>query len=164
MASLQFLLILSVIGLSAALPALQYPIHASCNIQWTFATTSCDKVNEALYAAANKMQGTTGCDDGSEKCLYTVESHSASKMTLKHETPKKHYKDDLTITFSASGSGCSVKAASTSETWYAYLDDGTNYCNLENLLTVGGLKTSDVTEQTSDSQCTQYSSRDCSKY
>ena len=48
---------------------------------------------------------------------------------------------------------------------YAYLDYGTNYCNLRNL--VDGSRFSGQNgfrETTSNSVCTQYSSRDCSRY
>jgi hypothetical protein len=74
----------------------------------------------------------------------------------------KQYVDDLTMDFSASANGgCSVKGFSTSETWYAVLDYSTNYCNLHNLADHTKLA---YTEETSDSICTQYSSRNCEKY
>ena len=55
---------------------------------------------------------------------------------------------------------------STSETWYAVLDYGTNYCNLHNLVDGAKIDTSTYgfKEQTSDSQCTQYTSHNCDKY
>ena len=72
------------------------------------------------------------------------------------------YVDDISFALSAaSATACSAKAFSTSETWYAVLDKGTNYCNLHNLVAATGLPFS---EQTSNSVCTQYSSHDCSKY
>lgn len=52
-----------------------------------------------------------------------------------HETPVKHYVDDLTFTFKQNGADCNVDGSSSSETWYAVLDFGTNYCNLNNLIT-----------------------------
>lgn len=59
-----------------------------------------------------------------------------------------------------------VQGFSTSETWYAYLDYGTNYCNLRNLADGAGLTVSKYgfKEETSDSVCTQYSSHNCAKY
>lgn len=59
-----------------------------------------------------------------------------------------------------------VQGFSTSETWYAYLDYGTNYCNLRNLADGAGLTVSQYgfKEETSDSVCTQYSSHNCAKY
>ncbi|XP_065896508.1 beta-galactosidase-1-like protein 2 isoform X3 [Dysidea avara] len=57
-------------------------------------------------------------------------------------------------------------AFSTSEIWYAYLDYGTNYCNLRNLADGAGITTATYgfTEHTSDDVCTQYSSHNCEKY
>ena len=54
---------------------------------------------------------------------------------------------------------------STSETWYAVLDDGTNYCNLYNLVDGSSLRLSPgFKETTDDSSCTQYSSHNCTVY
>ena len=54
---------------------------------------------------------------------------------------------------------------STSDLWYAILDMGTNYCNIRNLMDGTGMSASNgFTEDTSDSQCTQYTSRDCSRF
>ncbi|CAH1257300.1 Hypp1812 [Branchiostoma lanceolatum] len=70
----------------------------------------------------------------------------------------------LKILLSFASVVCS-QAHSTSETWYAYLDYSTNYCNLRNLAEGAGLTESpNFTEVTSDSICTQYSSRNCTKY
>ena len=41
------------------------------------------------------------------------------------------------------------------------LDDGTNYCNLHNLVTGTKLQ---FTEDVDTSDCTQYSSANCAKY
>ena len=58
-----------------------------------------------------------------------------------------------------------MQGYSTSETWYAVLDSGTNYCNLHNLVTGSGLNMSPgFKEDVNDSSCTQYSSADCTKY
>ncbi|XP_014677259.1 PREDICTED: uncharacterized protein LOC106817126 [Priapulus caudatus] len=64
------------------------------------------------------------------------------------------------------GEKCLYLGFSTSETWYAVLDSGTNYCNLHNLITGTGLDTGDASykEKTSNSVCTQYSSANCEKY
>ena len=55
---------------------------------------------------------------------------------------------------------------SRSKTWYAYLDKGTNFCNMKNLILGSGLDQGDpmYSENTSDGVCTQYSSADCDKY
>jgi hypothetical protein len=83
------------------------------------------------------------------------------RLTLKHMSSSSVL-DDLTITFGAGDQNpCTVHGFSSSETWYAILDFGTNYCNLHNLATATTLQ---FTEKTSDSICTQYSSANCTKY
>ena len=58
-----------------------------------------------------------------------------------------------------------LQAYSTSDLWYAVLDFGTNYCNLRNLLDGTGLSDSNgFVEKTSNSDCTQYEDRDCTRY
>ncbi|ELU15469.1 hypothetical protein CAPTEDRAFT_203420 [Capitella teleta] len=83
-----------------------------------------------------------------------------------HETPKSHYVDDLRFVLTGAASdSCMVEGNSNSETWYAVLDKGTNYCNLRNLITGADLdKSVGFTEKTSDSICTQYSSANCDVY
>ncbi len=54
---------------------------------------------------------------------------------------------------------------STSLTWYAILDFGTNYCNLRNLIDGSGIsKTEGFKEETSNGVCTQFTSRNCERY
>ena len=58
-----------------------------------------------------------------------------------------------------------LQGKSSSETWYAVLDSGTNYCNLRNLVNGADLdKAPGFKEDVSDSTCTQFSSADCGKY
>ncbi|CAH3154514.1 unnamed protein product [Pocillopora meandrina] len=142
------------------------PLHASCKIHWSWAV-KCSMVNDAIVNQIQKWHSNETCPGGKgEKCLYTLESQTDTEIKAIHETPKKHYKDDLTFTFTANGTElCSVEGYSTSETWYAVLDYGTNYCNLHNLITGAGLdKMPKYSEETTDSICTQYSSADCEKY
>jgi len=76
------------------------------------------------------------------------------------------YTDSLRFSLSDTDQGlCSVEATSKSDTWYAVLDFGTNYCNLRNLVEGAGLAAMPgFTETTQDSVCTQYSSRDCDRF
>ncbi|WAQ94717.1 hypothetical protein MAR_007188 [Mya arenaria] len=95
--------------------------------------------------------------------LPAISDVSDAEIKGTHETPVKHYKDDISFKLTKAGTGCN--GFSTSETWYAVLDYGTNYCNLENLITGAGLNaTANYKETTSDDVCTQYSSHDCEKY
>ena len=57
------------------------------------------------------------------------------------------------------------QAYSRSQLWYAYLDFGTNYCNLRNLLDGAGFSGLEgFTEETSTDVCTQYDQIDCERY
>mmetsp|Transcript_38588 Transcript_38588/g.59811 ORF Transcript_38588/g.59811 Transcript_38588/m.59811 type:complete len:277 (-) Transcript_38588:488-1318(-) len=142
------------------------PLHASCKLKWEFATKDCTAVQAALRSAAVAMAGFEGCQEGGEKCGYSIEEESSSDndthLKLLHETPTKHYQDTILLEFS-SGDGimCEVEGHSSSDTWYAVLDNGTNYCNLHNLVEAAELE---FKEWTSDSVCTQYSSADCLVY
>ncbi|KAL3831473.1 hypothetical protein ACJMK2_023217 [Sinanodonta woodiana] len=140
------------------------PLHASCRIKWIFGIP-CSDVKQKIVNQFEAWKGPENCKSGGEKCLYTLTSQSDTEIKGIHETPVKHYKDDLTFTLKSSGDICNVDGYSTSEIWYAILDSSTNYCNLHNLITGSGLdKVPGYTETTSDSVCTQYSSADCEKY
>ena len=139
------------------------PVHASCHIQIDFNSTSCADVATALKKAGDAMSDfkCTGPKGNGEKCGYAITTATAAEVKGTHKTPVHKYTDDISFALSGSGAGCSAKAFSTSETWYAVLDQGTNYCNLHNLVAATGLA---FGETTSDSICTQYSSHDCSKF
>ncbi|XP_062567882.1 uncharacterized protein LOC134230118 [Saccostrea cucullata] len=158
-------LFVAVLGVIIGL-AVSGPLHASCKIDWTFGT-SCDDVKSKIKGQISQWTTADNCANGGEKCLYKFTSESGNTLKAKHETPVKHYVDDLTFTFmpASSTAKCNVQGFSTSETWYALLDYGTNYCNLHNLITGSGLdKVSGYSEKTSDSICTQYSSANCTVY
>lgn len=135
------------------------PIHASCRLTWQF-TADCATVSAAIAKAARSMSGLSNCGS-SEKCGYSITTVNSTYYEGQHETPKHHYMDRQTMSFSDNADGCFVHAFSTSEVWYAILDDGTNYCDLENLQTASGLS---AITTCSDNTCTQYSSANCDKY
>ena len=93
---------------------------------------------------------------------YNLTSESEQRITATHTTPLKLYVDDLTFDFATVEGSCEVKAFSTSQLWYAFLDFGTNYCNLHNLVEGTGMK--GYTEETWNSKCTQYTSANCERY
>lgn len=158
------LILLIAIGGFFVTSSVTFPLHASCAVEWTF-KTECTSVNTALVNQINLWKGDDNCKAGGQKCLYELKSHTDAEIKATHETPVKHYVDDLTFAFSQEDSICHVKGYSRSETWYALLDMGTNYCNLHNLITGSGLDTSEgYSESTSNSKCTQYSSADCDVY
>lgn len=140
--------------------------HASCKMTFKFASTSCNDVINALSVAAKSMSGLSGCGKRfppvDSFCGYSETGRTASSWSGKHVTANGKYTDDLTFTMTAAGSGCSAAAYSTSETWYAVLDNGVNYCNLHNL--VAETKIANTEADVSDSTCTQYSKRNCNRY
>ncbi|XP_071479354.1 uncharacterized protein [Diadema antillarum] len=143
---------------------LTYPLHASCKIDWTF-DVNCSVVGETLVKQMKIWETEANCQNGGEKCLYAVTYQNDTYINGTHMTPVKHYVDDISFQLTSKKSGCAVFGFSTSETWYAYLDYGTNYCNLHNLITGSGLdKAPGYSEKTDDSICTQYTSADCEKY
>ena len=69
-----------------------------------------------------------------QQCLYKLINSDDMSIEATHTTPVSRYVDDLTFEMTPSGTGCSVHAESVSETFFAFLDFGTNYCNLRNLI------------------------------
>ncbi|XP_030834870.1 uncharacterized protein LOC100891226 [Strongylocentrotus purpuratus] len=141
-----------------------FPLHASCGLNWVFGM-NCSSVSKALEQQIAKWSTKDNCADGGEKCLYKLVSSNATTLLATHETPENHYFDDLSFQFTKGSETCKVYGFSTSETWYAVLDKGTNYCNLHNLITGSGLNnTPGYKETTTDNICTQFSSADCDVY
>ncbi|PIK58904.1 hypothetical protein BSL78_04216 [Apostichopus japonicus] len=160
-----FVILPVVLAVLVARECFSYPLHAQCTIEWKFGV-SCQNVSDKLQAQIKKWNGKEGCASGGERCLYKLTGVTKEQLTATHTTPNKGYIDDLTFKFTeTTGATCSVEGHSTSEVIYAILDYGTNYCNLENLITGSQLdNVTGYTESTSDKVCTQYSSADCDKY
>ena len=87
-----------------------------------------------------------------------------------HQTPVQRYNDSLSFEFlepQVGSDDCVVQAFSSSDLWYAYLDFGTNYCNLNNLINTEGLGITSLNgfeEDTALEICTQYDQINCDKY
>merc|ERR1712212_122808 len=163
--------LLSASSLSEA-SVLGYPLHASCELTWTF-SESCEtvksKIVEQITAWDTEVCPMTspGCTKlpCGQMCLYKLTGSEDTSVTGTHTTPVARYVDALTFNFSDDGTGCSVEAKSRAETLLAWLDFGTNYCNLRNLIDGAGLSGTDgFTEETSTSVCTQVDTADCSRY
>jgi len=166
-------LLLVLIGFAILAVAMPYPWHASCQIQWTV-DDSCESFKHNIINQINAWEGDEICPGTSsdcpnmpcgQKCLYAFVSEDGKVLKATHTTPVARYVDDMTFTMSEKDGKCAVEAFSTSRTWYAILDMGTNYCNLRNLVDgVGYAQEAGFVEETSDSVCTQYTSRDCSRF
>jgi len=144
-----------------------YPWHASCQADWTFGKP-CPEVMGSIVSQMQAWEGPDGCASGGERCLYQLERASGNTVMGTHATPVAHYVDELKMVFvnGTNNNTCRMQGYSRSKTWYAYLDSGTNYCNMRNLISGAGLDSNDTafTEETNDGICTQYSSADCNKY
>jgi len=150
-----------------------YPWHASCQVEWTI-PQPCGTVKDRLVEQMNLWEGDENCGQVSDdcpslpcgqNCLYALVSNTDDTLKGTHTTPVQRYVDNLTFKFESSGPNCNVSGKSSSSLWYAILDMGTNYCNLRNLMDGSGLSVQDgFIEETRNAICTQYESRDCSRY
>ena len=95
--------------MNAVYMAQAYPAHASCQLQWDFAGMTCDKVMNKIVNQIDAWSGEelcmTGTDQVNEKCLYTLTYRDAGYLEATHETPEKHYVDDLFMTFTPDTTG-----------------------------------------------------------
>merc|ERR1719325_592924 len=99
-----------------------------------------------------------------QNCLYEyLETEEDGTIKAKHLTPVKRYVDSVNFKFEDQGeNSCKIAGFSSSDLWYAYLDKGTNYCNLRNLIDGSELsRTNGFQEDTNVEVCTQYDRRNC---
>ena len=160
--------------------AFGYP-RAQCQITWT--------LPESCHVARNKIKGLMlewketaigkeACPGTSsrcptlpcgQKCRYVFEEIDGNgKIIGHHFTPAKSYRDNVSFEFKnirLSKQSCEVRGFSKSTVWYAFLDYGTNYCNLRNLIDGANLSFgNDFREHTTTRICTQYDVINCKRY
>lgn len=153
--------------------AVSAPLHASCEIYWTL-PVPCSEFHGKILAKIEEWSHSDcpGTSDTcpklpcGQRCKYTLEEKSANLIVGVHRTPAKDYEDDFKFSLTEGPNGtCEVAGHSSSRLWYAVLDFGTNYCNLWNLVDGAGFtQLNGFREDTSSSVCTQYDSRDCSRF
>lgn len=166
------ILLILAIGMGVSAAIMPYPWHASCAISWQL-QDNCQTFKTKLINQIQAWEGDSLCPSVSascakmpcgQKCLYEFVADKDNTITATHKTPVARYIDDLTFTLKDKNGKCDVEAKSSSRLWYAVLDMGTNYCNLRNLLDGAGYTEENLTEVTEDSVCTQYTSRDCTRF
>jgi hypothetical protein len=101
-------------------------VHAKTEISVSFSNSCADVMKE--IEARVKGPWTDPHNNGT----YTITSSSATQMALNHVTGSKKYTDKVLLTFSGSGSTCSVDACSESQVT-SVLDFSTNFCNIHDL-------------------------------
>ena len=155
----------------------QYP-RAQCKITWKIPTdcnTARTKIQTQMNAWKETDEKADACPGTSEscpklpcgqRCRYVFEEIDENgSITGYHLTPAKSYRDNVSFEFSDNGSSCNVVGFSKSTVSYAFLDFGTNYCNLRNLLDGAGLAVGNgFQESTSTQICTQYDQLNCNRY
>ena len=100
----------NVYSISLNVPGVSAPIHAQCSVTWKWPGVKCLQVQEAITTQMKKWESDEGCKDGSnEKCLYKIISQDLGLIKGTHETPIKHYIDDVSFIFVDDGSQCSVE-------------------------------------------------------
>ena len=114
--------------------------HAHCSIDVTVYGMNCMDVNISIINQVNDRTGfDSNCkysDLAKEFCGYSMHDITDSKIHLKHETPVKHYVDDIYFTYKQMDNYCLVSGSSQSEP-ISYYDYDTNYCNMFNLFRNG---------------------------
>ncbi|KAI4872348.1 hypothetical protein NFI96_016871 [Prochilodus magdalenae] len=149
---------LFVLGLGVLSALAAGPLHAQCSVIWTINIPCFD----ASSLLVNQIKGwtTESCPPKSQKCLYSLVAVNGDDIVATHTTPVMRFVDDITFNFSTpNADSCEIQGHSTSRSWYAIFDSGTNYLNMHNLMRGSGLSSSPTfTESTTDRVCTQYSS------
>ncbi|CAK6974675.1 hypothetical protein L3Q82_021387 [Scomber scombrus] len=101
--------------------------HAFCKIVWLLGIP-CDEVNIAIVTQLKAM--------GS----YKLGSVTAALIQATHNSAVGQVESvNFTMIPTAMGLGCHVEGSSVSAFWYSLFDNGTNYCNLHNVIQGSGL-------------------------
>eukprot|EP00658_Telonema_sp_P-2_P077106 TRINITY_DN68_c0_g1_i1.p1 TRINITY_DN68_c0_g1~~TRINITY_DN68_c0_g1_i1.p1 ORF type:complete len:210 (-),score=56.34 TRINITY_DN68_c0_g1_i1:337-966(-) len=110
-------------------------VHASCQMQVEF-TDGCADVRAEVLARVNGAK-TGAWVDPHNNGTYTLTGSTAEQLLLMRATGGgggggTGYNDQLILTLSDNGSGCSMTACSESQVT-SVIDFSTNYCNLHDL-------------------------------
>ncbi|KAF1383724.1 hypothetical protein PFLUV_G00134810 [Perca fluviatilis] len=116
--------------------------HAFCKIVWLFGFP-CDKVSMAILTQIKAM--------GS----YKLGPVTSALIQANHTSAIGQIETvNFTMISTASGQGCHVDGSSVSAFWFSLFDNGTNYCNLHNVIQGSGLtKAPGFTEFTNEWLC-----------
>ncbi|XP_077954804.1 uncharacterized protein LOC144405462 [Gasterosteus aculeatus] len=101
--------------------------HAFCKIIWLFGL-QCDQVNMAIVTQMKAM--------GS----YKLGPVTAASIQANHTSGVGQIESvNFSMVSTAMSLGCHVEGSSVSAFWFSLLDNGTNYCNLHNVIQGSGL-------------------------
>ncbi|KAI3374844.1 hypothetical protein L3Q82_021387 [Scortum barcoo] len=116
--------------------------HAFCKIVWLFGIP-CNQVNMAIVTQIKAM--------GS----YKLGSVTPTLIQANHTSAVGQIEGvNFTMTGTSMSMGCHVEGSSVSAFWFSLFDNGTNYCNLHNVIQGSGLtKTPGFMEFTNEWLC-----------
>ncbi|KAK9538624.1 hypothetical protein VZT92_003785 [Zoarces viviparus] len=101
--------------------------HAFCKIVWLFGVP-CEQVSMAIVTQMKAM--------GS----YKLGPVTAALIQANHTSAVGQIESvNFTIISTAMSTGCHVEGSSVSAFWFSLFDNGTNYCNLHNVIQGSGL-------------------------
>ncbi|TKS79682.1 hypothetical protein D9C73_014088 [Collichthys lucidus] len=103
------------------------PTHAFCRIVWLLGVP-CDQVNMAIVTQIKAM--------GS----YKLGPVTPTGIQANHTSAVGQIESvNFTMTATSMSLGCHVDGSSVSAFWFSLFDNGTNYCNLRNIMQGSGL-------------------------
>ncbi len=56
------------------------PLHASCQVKWTWPKTDCNRVQDSILKQIKAWATDDNCKNGGEKCLYNLKSQSPGSI------------------------------------------------------------------------------------
>ncbi|TNN67479.1 hypothetical protein EYF80_022285 [Liparis tanakae] len=131
-----------ILGLGIVTNGAPSPTQAYCKIVWLLGVP-CDQVNMAIVTQVKAM--------GS----YKLGPVTAALIQANHTSSVGQIESvNFTMMATAMSMGCHVEGLSVSAFWFSLLDNGTNYCNLHNVIQGSGLsKAPGFTEYTNEWLC-----------
>uniref|UniRef100_A0A3P8VTP1 Uncharacterized protein n=1 Tax=Cynoglossus semilaevis TaxID=244447 RepID=A0A3P8VTP1_CYNSE len=110
--------------------------HAFCRTMWLFPST-CVEISTTIVKQIQAFNPMNGCD----QCQYRLVSVTPRSIKANHTSVDNLQAESLSFTFSPTvmTGSCRVAAQSTSLGFTNLIDNGLNYCNLYDLVSMSGL-------------------------
>ncbi|KAJ8268424.1 hypothetical protein COCON_G00135960, partial [Conger conger] len=122
---------------------------------------------ELALSSQIEAWGAADCTMDSEKCQYELISANLTQIVAKHTTAVGRFVDNIRFFLrgDVANLNCRLVGLSISQDVERVYDNGTNYCNLYNLVEGSGLTNlPEYHEISNDRMCTQRSTANCTIY
>ena len=139
---MKFALFTALVASASAFPSFSM-LHAHSQLEAVI-EGDCNTVFSKIHDTVSGFQAKNNEPAGG---LYAVKVSTPTTIEVTRTTPVKHYVDDIQFlnTNQATNGGCRIVGKSQSQS-LSYLDFGTNYCNMYNVIReTFGVKFGDVT-------------------